>query len=96
MFFKLFAILLLSEQSFGENVFFRNLEKLFDYCLAHRDEVDSGTLLGVSFAKGILSSGRQVEGTEKLIGKIETLLDLEMETENLFSELNEIGRNIFL
>lgn len=56
-----------------KNVFFDRLELLMDFCIARPETVDSGTMLGVLFAKGRLESHPEKQNVVQLIRKCATL-----------------------
>lgn len=67
------ALFLLVNSISGENIFFDKLNRLLDYCAEHENQVDDGTLLGISFAKGILTSHEANLEVKKLLRKCEQL-----------------------
>lgn len=58
-----------SETEHFKNVFFDRLELLMDFCIAHPETVDSGTMLGVLFAKGRLESHPERQNVVQLMRK---------------------------
>lgn len=58
-----------SEAEHFKNVFFDRLELLLDYCIGHPQTVDSGTMLGVLFAKGRLEWHPERQNVVQLIRK---------------------------
>lgn len=67
------ALFLLVHLISGENIFFTKLNRLLDFCEKHEGQVDDGTLLGISFAKGILSSVESNLEVKKLLRRCEQL-----------------------
>lgn len=81
------VIFLFNKLICGENIFFKKLNRLLDYCDKNQKQVDDGTLLGISFAKGILSS-RNVNNLElrSLFNKCEHLGKTSTSASNEISE----------
>lgn len=88
-FLVIFALLNLT---LCENIFYKKLNKLFDYCLKNLETVDSGTLMGLSFAKGqlMILNGNSPELTG-LIKKCEKLQNHFANVESVESSIDEIG-----
>ncbi|KAL7014106.1 hypothetical protein ACKWTF_015747 [Chironomus riparius] len=58
----------------SENIFFRNLNKLLDYCVVNPDKVDEGTILGILIAKGQTKYLKDEDEAKVLGRKIEVIL----------------------
>lgn len=54
-----------------ENIFFDKLEKLLNYCEKNQNELDTGTLLGISIAKKILLSEKTADKIVKKMQQFE-------------------------
>lgn len=91
---KILIIFTVLNLSFAENIFTQKLDNLLNFCL-HQHELDSGTLLGVAFAKGQLMSISEIDKVEILIEKCDVLRDqFVIDGGHFFHSSNEIGKKI--
>ncbi|CRL06077.1 CLUMA_CG019285, isoform A [Clunio marinus] len=57
------------------NIFLSKLDNLLDFCLMNQNSVDSGTVLGISFAKVILLKTDNEAEIQGLINKCESIVE---------------------
>lgn len=88
---KLILLFASVSSGFGENIFYEKLEKLAEHCLQHGGMVDSGTMLGVYFAKGQLLSEREKPNVRNLLGKLDLIEEKYLKNHEISDE-NEIGK----
>lgn len=82
---KYLVFVALCSLSFGENIFYRRLDKLLDHCLVSEEGADAGILLGIAFARNQLLSDKESFRTEILLEKCEKL-GKQFERKNEFGE----------
>lgn len=94
--FKLYLVFVLFNSTFVKgnclNVLHKKLEKLLDFCLQHTEHVDSGTILGVLFAKGQLQRSLHGLKGEILVRKCEELEQKFLESRKPLNVATEIGK----
>jgi hypothetical protein len=89
--FYFFVGLGISFTVLAENIFLTKLESVLDYCSAHQEKIDYGTLFGVSIAKQQLLGGTSNKIVEILVRKCDDLESAFLQNLENNPESSEIG-----